>query len=196
MDFLIQIIAGDTLDFTVEVNDFPASDGWTLKYRLTPRFTTPTQAPIDLAATTNADGERYDIEAGPATTAAWKAGAYTWARWVEKAGARQTLDESGQLEVKADPSATAQGFDSRSHPRKVLEAIEAVIESRASQTQREMVAYTIGSRSQTLDAQESKAALLELHSKYKWLVANEDAREKIAAGLPNPRNVGIRFGRP
>jgi hypothetical protein len=196
MDFLETIIAGDTLDFTVEVVDFPASDGWTLKYRLTPRFTTPTQTPIDLTATTNADGERYDIQVAPATTVGWKAGFYTWARWVEKAGARQTLNESGQLEVKADPALTAQGYDSRSHPRKVLEAIEAVIESRASQTQREMVAYTIGSRSQTLDAQESKAALLELHSKYKWLVANEDALDKIAVGLPNPRNVGIRFGRP
>jgi hypothetical protein len=196
MNFVETLIAGDTLDFTVEVPEYPASDGWTLKYRLTPRFTTPTQTPIDLAATTNADGARYDIQAAPSTTAGWKAGSYTWARWVEKTGARQTLSESGQLEIKADPALTAQGFDSRSHARKVLEAIKAVIESRASQTQREMVEYAIGSRSQKFDASESKAALLELHSKYKWLVANEDARDKIAAGEPNPRIVGIRFGRP
>ena len=37
--------------------------------------------------------------------------------------------------------------------------------------------------------------LVAEESRLKWLVANEDAREKIAAGLPNPRNVGIRFGR-
>jgi len=90
----------------------------------------------------------------------------------------------------------AANLDDRSHERKVLEAIEAVIENRASATQREMVAYTIGSRSKQFDVQESKAALLELHSKYKWLVANEDARARIAGGQPNPRSVRIRFGSP
>ena len=59
-----------------------------------------------------------------------------------------------------------------------------------------MVAYTIGSRSKQFDAAESKAALLELHSKYKWLVANEDARARIAGGQPNPRSVRVRFGNP
>jgi hypothetical protein len=29
--------AGDTLDFTTSVPDYPASAGWTLKYRLVPR---------------------------------------------------------------------------------------------------------------------------------------------------------------
>ena len=56
---LQEIIAGDTLDFSVTVPDYPATDGWTLKYRLTPQFSTPTQAPIVLtdvatsAVTTN-----------------------------------------------------------------------------------------------------------------------------------------------
>ena len=175
-------IAGDTLSFTVEVSQYPASDGWTLKYRLTPRFTTPVQAPITIEADTNPDGARYDIEEAPAITETWAAGFYTWARWVEKAGARQTLDESGQLEVKADPALTAQGYDSRSHARKVLEAIEAVIESRASSTQRELVAYTIGVRSQQFDSAETKGDLLALHARYKFKVEAEDAETLLNSG--------------
>lgn len=196
MNFPDTIIAGDTLDFVVSVPDYPASDGWTLKYRLTPRFTSPTQAPVTITAATDADGASYDVQAAPATTAAWGAGAYTWARWVEKTGARQTLSESGQLEIKADPSLTGQGFDSRSHARIVLEAIEAVIENRASSTQREMIAYTIGSRSKTFDSQDTREKLLELHSRYKWLVRNEEDKDRLASGLPNRRRLGIRMTRP
>ena len=163
------MIAGDTLDFTVSVADYPATDGWTLKYRLTPRFSSPTQTPIDLTATTNADGSSYDVQASPTTTAGWKAGFYTWARWIEKAGARQTLDESGQLEIKDDPSATAQGFDSRTHARIVLDAIEAVLEGRASKDQEE---YTIGSRS--LKRTPLKE-LREMRATYRAMVTTEEA---------------------
>lgn len=194
MNFPEEIVVGDTLDFGVSVPDYPATAGWTLKYRLTPRFATPPTPPVTLTAAP--DGSDYRITVGPATTSLWTAGAYTWARWVEKSGARQTLNESGQLLMKADPATTNQGFDSRSHARKVLEAIQAILEDRSSSTQRELVAYTIGSRSQQFDQADTKASLIELKSKYEWLVANEDARDAIAAGLPNPRLIRVRFGAP
>lgn len=182
--FLEQIVAGDTLDFTVEVPDYPAADGWTLKYRLTPRFSTPTQASITITAVANADGSRYDVQAAPATTAAWAAGAYTWARWVEKSGARQTLSESGQLEVKSDPSATAQGFDSRSHARKTLEAIEAVIEGRASKDQ---MSYAIGGRSlQRMPIDD----LLKFRARYK---AEVEIEERLASGVSTGSKLVFRL---
>lgn len=187
-----ELIAGDTLDFYDDVPEYPPADGWTLKYQLIPRFTTPVQAPITITASTS--GSQYRVQAAAAVTATWTIGAYTWARWVEKAGPiRQSLG-SGQLAVKQDPAAAAQGYDSRSHARKMLDAIEAILEGRSSSTQREMVAYTIGSRSMEFDKEDSRAQLVQLHSTYKWLVANEDARERLASGLSNPRNVGLRFG--
>lgn len=191
-------VAGDTLDFKVEVPDYPNTDGWTLKYRLVPRFSSPVQAPIEITAIANADGS-YQVQKGPTDTAAWAAGAYGWSRWVEKSGARQTLVSShdqGEVEIRQNPATAAQGYDSRSHARKVLEAIEACLENRASTTQREMVAYTIGTRSQQFDPQDSRAELIALRSKYQWFVADEEARSALAAGQPNPRLVGIRFGRP
>lgn len=177
------LVAGDTLDMSgdraIEVPDYPASDGWTLKYRLTPRFASPVQAPITLTATTDPDGSRYNVQAGPATTATWIAGFYSVARWVEKAGARQTLSgllgaelggPIGQLKIYADPALTAQGFDSRSHARKTLEAIEAVIEGRATKDQEE---YTIGGRALKRTPIEE---LVKLRGRYKAEVAGEEMR--------------------
>ena len=185
-----EIVAGDTLNFLTTATGYPASDGWALTYKLIPKSAGP--AVITINATPEGDDHRVIVAA--ATTAAWTAGDYSFEAYVTKAAERYRV-ETGQVRIAANP-ATATVLDNRSHERKVLEAIEAVIENRASQTQREMVEYTIGSRGQKFDASESKAALLELHSKYKWLVANEDARGAIAAGQPNPRNVRIRFGRP
>jgi hypothetical protein len=128
MNFPQVHVAGDTLDFEVSVPDYPSTDGWTLTYYLTPRFTSPTQAPISVAASANADGT-YQVQRSPAQTAAWAAGAYGWARIVSKTGARQTLtgsEDQGEVLVRAIPRArrrarirarTRAGCSSRSRPR-------------------------------------------------------------------------------
>lgn len=183
-----ELIAGDTLDFTVSVPAYLPSAGWTLKYRLTPRFSVPTQAPITLTATTS--GTDYLVQAAPASTAAWAAGIYAWARWVEKTGARQTLDESGELLVKADPSLTAQGFDARSQAQKAVEDL-LTIKANFQTTGRLMESYTIGTRSVTF----KNSADLEKELRF-WQVqlANENAAANLAKGLGNPRRTYVRFG--
>jgi len=181
-----ELIAGDTLDFLDSVPEYPPADGWTLKYQVVPRFTTPTQAPITLTASTS--GSDYRVQEAAGITASWKPGAYTWARWVEKAGPiRQSLG-NGQLEVKTDPAAAVQGYDGRSHARKMLDAINAAMEAFSIGVKQ----YTIGSRSMT---KQDIPELLTLRDRYRAEVANEDAAAKVAAGLPNPRNVGLRFNR-
>lgn len=170
--------------------DFPASGGWALKYWFKKTGAVPGNFSIDATAS----GAFFAVTVLAATTSAYVAGDYTWAAIVTKAAELRQID-TGRLKIlpRYDQAAN---LDDRSHERKMLEAIEAVIQARATSTQREMVEFTIGSRGQKFDTAESKAALLELHSKYKWLVANEDDRAKLAAGLPNPRNIGIRFNRP
>lgn len=188
------IIAGDTLDMSgdlaIEVPDYPASSGWTLKYRLTPRFTTPVQTPIVLTATTDPDGKRYNVQASPATTAAWAAGSYAWARWVEKAGARQTLDESGNLLVKPDPSLTVAGYDGRSQAAKAVDDIKAAMATFTASSGT-IKSYSIGSRQVTY--RDKAEMITDLDFWQRQLVAEQDA-VKIAAGM-NPRNIGIRFNR-
>ena len=143
--------------------------------------------PITLTASTS--GSDYRVQEAAGVTATWKPGAYAWARWVEKAGPiRQSLG-SGQVVIKTDPAAAVQGYDGRSHARKVLESINAVLEGRATKDQEE---YTIGSRSLK---RTPIADLLVLRDRYVAAVANEDAAAAVASGLPNPRNVGLRFNR-
>lgn len=185
------LIAGDTLDFTVSVPAYPATGGWTLKYRLTPRFATPVQAPVVLTATTNANGVDYNVQSAPAVTVLWAAGLYAWARWVEKTGARQTLDESGELLVKPDPSATVQGYDGRSQAAKAVEDL-LTIKATFQSTGRLVESYTIGTRSMTF----KNSADLEKELRF-WQVqlAKENTAANIARGLGNPRRAYVRFDR-
>jgi hypothetical protein len=133
------IIAGDTLDFTTSVSGYPASAGWTLKYRLIPRVS---GTPITITAATGSDGSSYRVTVAPVTTAAYVAGEYTWYAWVEKSGARVTV-EDGLVTIKGDPS-TLTTLDGRTSARKIFDAITAVIEGRASKDQEE---YAIAGRS-------------------------------------------------
>lgn len=182
---LQELVAGDTLDFVDQVAAYPATDGWTLKYRLVPRFATPTQAPIELFASTYEIVD-YRVQAAPATTAAWASGVYTWARWVEMSGARQSLGV-GELRVRANPAQAAQGYDQRSHARKVLEAIEAVLEKRATLDQEE---YSINGRSLK---RTPTAELLRLRRVYAGEVAAEDAAEGLAAGTYGGKKIQVRL---
>jgi len=187
---LEKLVVGDTLDFTDVVVDYPATDGWTLKYRLIPKFSTPAQAPITLVATT-LNVTDYRIQAAPGLTETWTPGLYSWARWVEKVGARQTLDPlTPFLELLADPSTTAQGYDPRTPARIALDAINAALATHGSQAH--ILEYTIGNRSMKFNAQ---ADLLAMRASLAAEVWREDAASKMAQGLPNPRQIRIRTAR-
>jgi hypothetical protein len=180
---LPSLVVGDTLEFLTTIADYPPSGGWTFKIRLVPISGSAT--PVLLTATTS--GTDYLIQIAPATTAGWTAGEYSWSSWVEKTGARYTV-ESGLTEILADPSLVLTN-DTRSHARKVLTAIEAVLEGRASLDQQE---YTIGNRSLKRTPIED---LLVLRDKYRMEVGNEAAQDQIASGGSNPRLIRLNFRR-
>jgi len=190
MNFVETHVAGDTLNFPVEVPEYPNTDGWTLKYRLTARFTSPVQASIVLTAVNNADGT-YQVQESPANTELWAAGYYTWARWVEKVGAMQTLTERGQLEVRPNPRTLAQGVDTRSQAAKAVDDIMAAMATFTA-SNGTIKSYTIGSRQITY--RDKAEMITDLDFWRRQLIAEQDAA-KITAGSPNPRAVGIRFHR-
>ena len=173
-----ELIAGDTLDFLDSVPEYPPADGWTLKYRLVPRFTSPVQAPIDITASTS--GSDYRVQAAASVTAAWSPGAYTWARWVEKAGPiRQSLGE-GQIQIKPDPSAAVQGYDGRSQARKAVEDLEAAM-AVFQATSGRVKSYSIGSRQMEFESSDEIKSLL---SYWRGKLANEEATERLDRGQP------------
>jgi hypothetical protein len=191
---LDRLVAGDTLDFVDTIPDYPPADGWTLKYRLTPRFTTPAQTPITLTATTS--GTDYRIQASPATTAAWSPGIYAWARWVEKGGARQTLDPLVPgLELLADPSTAAQGYDPRTPARAALDAANAGLAAYGTSAFSNVVEYSIAGRSMRFREFRDQNDFLDFRSQLQFEVWSEDARTAMAAGKPNPRQIRVRMAR-
>lgn len=175
------LTAGDTLDFITSVPDYPASAGWTLKYRLAPRAA---GTAYDITAT--ASGDDYRVQVAAATTANYAPGDYTWTAWVELGAEVYTVDR-GQLEIRARSSTLAAGHDGRSHAQKVLDAIEAVLEGRASLDQQE---YAINGRSLK---RTPLADLMRLRQLYRNEVQGEDAANRLEAGLGGGRKVQVRL---
>jgi hypothetical protein len=174
------LIAGDSLDFITSPTLYPASAGWTLTYVLTPQAAGGTS----ITFTATASGDDYLIEVSAATTAAWTAGAYSWASAVSKAGERFTVDD-GSITIRPDPF-TATSLDNRSHARKMLDAIEAALESRATASQLDLLELTIYSRSSKRDP----SVLMKARSQY----IAEVARENAALGIrPGNGRVFVRF---
>lgn len=180
---LTQIIAGDSLTFPKSVPDYPATDGWTLSYRLVPQ----SGAGSAITFTASASGADYSVNVAAATTAAWAVGSYGWAAYVTKAGARYTVD-NGTLKVLPDVGAVTAPYDARSFARQALDAIESAILGRASQTQLEVSVF-----GRTLKSM-SHAELLAARSKLAREVDAEQAASDLANGVKRRTRILARFG--
>jgi hypothetical protein len=157
-------------------SDYPAST-WTLTYWF--KKTGSTGANFSIAA--SADGDNFAVSVAAATTGAYTAGDYTWAAIVTAGSEAYEIDR-GRLKLLAKYSAAA-NLDDRSHARKALEAIEAVLENRATVDQQE---YSIGSR--MLKRMPAKD-LLEFRDYYRGQVAMEDMVERARNGQGGNRLV-------
>lgn len=163
-----KIAAGYTLEFSTSTPDYPASEGWALKYKLAPRAG---GSIINITAT--ADGDDHLVQITAATTATWAAGWYTFEAYVEK-GAEVYSLERGPVQIVA---ALAAGQDTRLHVEKVIDAIEAVIENRASLDQEEV---SVNGRSLKRTPVEQ---LIVLRSKYRNELQSMQAADKLANGI-------------
>jgi hypothetical protein len=112
------------------------------------------------------------------------AGLYNYTIAAEKLGVK-TLIATGRVMVHPDPTAITAGSDLRTHAEKVLEAIEAVLEKRATTDQQ---SYTIAGRS---ISRIPVGELLMLRDKYKQEVKDQKFADK---GKKAPRAILYRFG--
>jgi hypothetical protein len=179
----LELRAGDTWKWTREdLSDTPAPT-WTLTYRFK-----NAGGGFEIVAT--ASGANFAVSVVKATTAAIAPGSYTWQAFVDAGGERYQVDH-GTLKVLPDYGAgvATVALDDRSHARKVLTAIEAILESRATKDQEE---YTIAGRSLK---RTPIPELLILRDRYRLEVSREVVAERIANGLGDPRRIGIRFNR-
>jgi hypothetical protein len=180
------LTAGTTLNFTTSVPSYPANASWVLKHRLIPRVSgsaiTLTGAPD------SADPTLHRTQATAVTTAAWAAGVYSWASWVEKAA--EVYDVAvGTVEITPDPRTAAAGaLDTRSDAQIALEAAKAAMAAWTPTTK----SYTIGDRSYTFN---SPAEIIAVVNYWQNEVKREEDALAMAAGLGSRRKVYVRLNR-
>ena len=172
----LKITAGDTLKFAYTGSSYSSTDG----YGLTLKLTGPSGSPQKFSynANTGNTATTFDFRVAPEATANLAAGIYSYAL-VADDGTDSFTVESGTVtvELRADLSANS---DLRSHNQKVLEAIEALIEGRASN---DVASYTIAGRSL---AKIPLKELIDLRKYYKDLVREEQgqSRKKLYVRFP------------
>jgi hypothetical protein len=174
------LAVGDTAEWTFTLADYPASI-WTLHYSL---FNLNNAYAFDAVVS----GDDHVVNLLPSVTSNWAPGRYDWTAYVTNvAGDRQVVAQ-GVITLTPDPSAGVP-YDGRSHARKMLEALEALLENRATSADLDMIRGTYADR--TIERQPEK--LTELRDKYKAEVAVEDREVAIKRGENVPRGVKVRF---
>lgn len=180
------LTAGTTLSYTTSVPDYPANASWVLKTRLIPRVSG--SAILLTGAADGTDPTLHRITASAATTAAWAAGVYSWASWVEKAGEVYDIG-TGTVEITPDPRlATAGALDTRSDAQVALEAAKAALAAWSPTTK----SYTIGERSYTFNSPQDIFAVINY---WQNQVKREEDALAMAAGLGSRRKVYVRLNR-
>ena len=179
--------AGDTITWDETVSDYPATSGYTLAFVLYAYGKNP------ITITASSSGADYTVSIVPATSRAYVPGVYTWQAYVYKAsGTPETITEKysiakGQVTILPDLTQASIGVDHRSHVKKVLDAIEALMEGRATSVE---MSYSIGNRALSKMSPEE---LIKWRSHYLFAYENELEAEGLAG--ENPRRVGVRFNR-
>lgn len=169
------IVAGDTITWKRSLADYPASEGWALSYALVKDGDL-------ITITAAADGDDHLVEVSAVITNAYAVGAYRWQAYVTNSGDRHTVGE-GRIEVLPNFATQSSGYDSRSHYEKVVEALRAALEGRASKTQASYsVSTATGSRS---ISQLSHTEILTALRKYEGLARRE--RGEVGRGRIRPR---------
>lgn len=183
--------AGDTTTWVKDVADYPASDGWALKYAFR-----NAAAKFNITCTTNADGKRYDAEISAATSAGLTAGRYDWIAYVYKAGPpvlQHTVDE-GSCTVLPNLSTDA-NYDARSDARKNYDYLLTMYRACINVSGGQVVSYSIAGRSMTYRRGDDISLLRKELQYWAARVEAEEAEEAVANGGRNPRHVGVNFNR-
>jgi hypothetical protein len=152
--------AGDTYSQLVPLAAYPASVGWVLKARFTPRA-----GGSAIQITGSAEGDDHRLQATAAATAAWVAGDYAAVQWVEKAADVHTV-ASGQISVLPNLRAILGATDTRSQAEIALAAAKAALAA-WTPTQRR---YRIGEREMEFN---STGEIIKLITYWEGQVSNE-----------------------
>lgn len=175
-----RVIAGDTVTWSRAdlLGDYPSAS-YSLHYR--GRRAGDATASFSLTADSN-----FKVTAAATATAKWTAGDWHWHAYITRTsdGERVTVGE-GTFEVVANRAAST--ADPRSHAKRMLDAIEALLEGKALDDVEE---YAINGRSLK---KIPVAELVKWRDRYRAEWKNEKTAEDIKRGLGTSRKVMVRF---
>jgi len=158
-------MAGERFDLLISLSDFPA-DSFNSNFYLT-------NSTSNIVVSGITSGTQFNYIALPSVTSSWVAGDYKYSitTFTGSGSTDKSIFEQGSFEITPDVTAGAD-VDCRTHAKKTLDAIEAVIEGRATLDQQN---YSIAGRSIT---KYSVDDLLKFRGSYAAQVANELRKEK------------------
>jgi hypothetical protein len=172
-----EFTAGDTVTWSKTLETYPAPT-WTLHYVLV-------NASQKIAIDSEPDGLDHKIALSASTTATYEAGTYGWQSYVTSGGDRHTLAK-GSITIKPD-FVTALATDTRTHVKRTLDHLEAMIEGKASKDIQE---YSVQGR---MMKHIPIPELIQLYEKYKNFYAQEVASEKASKGFAKSNKIFVRF---
>lgn len=169
----LEFVSGDTVQWSRSFPDYPASDGWTLKYAFRGVGT------LDVQATP--DGDDYAIAIGAAASAI-PAGLYQWVAYVEQGDPVERHTVAMGRIVVSPSLLTATPTQLQQHAERALPLIEAQIE--------ELLANAVEAQTieQTTLQRRKLEDLYTLRNRYK----GELSRLKHRGRLPR---IEVSFGR-
>lgn len=164
-----RLIEGDAVDITISLSDYPAPE-YTITYyaiRQSDR----------IIWTAQQVGTNHRLYLLSSVTATYDPGLYSVQVYATNtSGQRTTLYEGTLTIVRNYGAASPGGFDTRTYAQIILDAIEAVIQNRATLDQE---SYTIAGRSLARTPIED---LLKLRDRFRAEVKAEQKAEDIRAG--------------
>ena len=157
MNMNLKLIAGDSLSVPAGTEKYPAADGWVRR----------AVASKDVTQFFAISGDDKFVIT-PSESEAMAVGIHAVAIMVTSDTERHTLSQF-TLEILPDPAkAITSPIDNRTPARRILEAIEAALEKRATSAQEEIQINTRRIKNTSV------ADLLLLRSKYQAIVDNEE----------------------
>jgi len=179
----LSLIAGDRIAWKrTDLNSDYAVASYALSYSARLEGAGSTEIEI----TASESGDDYIVEIPQATSAAYTVGVYHWQAYITRSSDSERITvDSGTWEVKANRDVAT--TDPRTHVKKVLEAIEATIEGRASKDQE---SYSIQGRSLS---RTPIPDLVVLRDKYRAEFVRETRAERIRNGLGHSGTIKVRF---
>lgn len=175
-----EFVSGDSVSWSDTLPQYPAASGWAVAY------VARGAGSINISAA--GAGDVYTATIAAVATAALVPGAYTLQGYAFNAGTglRVTF-YTGQLLVRANVAAAVAGYDGRSHARRVLDAVEAVLEGRAGKEIMESAVDGLVLKSIPHEK------LLLLRQKYLAYVGQETAGAALNAGQFGTGRILVRF---